>query len=87
LEERKPFYALKADRNVSLLRTNYYKNSFSYSGAILWNRLPCDIRETESLRQFKRLLKGVVSGTAFVESSFFFIILLVFLLLVISGFS
>ena len=29
--------------NVSLLQTNYYKNSFSYSGATLWNRLPRDI--------------------------------------------
>ena len=26
--------------NVPLPRTNYYKNSFSYSGAILWNSLP-----------------------------------------------
>ena len=43
--------------NVPLLRTNYYKNSFSYSGAILSNSLPCNFREAESLRQFKRLLK------------------------------
>ena len=36
-----------------------YKNSFSYStsGAILWNSLPCDFREAESLRRFKRQLK------------------------------
>ena len=26
--------------NVPLPRTNYYKNSFSYSGATLWNSLP-----------------------------------------------
>ena len=44
--------------NVPLLRTNYYKNSFSYSGAILWNSLSCDLRKPESLKQFKRLLKG-----------------------------
>ena len=56
--------------NVPLPRTNYYKNSFSYSGAILWNSLPCNLRETESLGQFKRLLKEL-QGTAFVESSFF----------------
>ena len=33
-------------------RTNYYKkNCFSHSGAILWNkRLPCDVREAESMR-------------------------------------
>ncbi|RMX49139.1 hypothetical protein pdam_00003948 [Pocillopora damicornis] len=37
-------------------RTNYLKNSFSYSGATLWNSLPCSIRESSSLNQFKRLL-------------------------------
>ena len=46
--------------NVPLPRTNYYKNSFTYSGAILWNSLPCNLREAESLGQFKRLLKGVL---------------------------
>ena len=45
--------------NVPLPRTNYYKNSFSYSGAILWNSLPCNLREAESLGQFKRLLKDL----------------------------
>ena len=30
--------------NVPLPRTNYYRNSFSYNGATLWNSLPCDIR-------------------------------------------
>ena len=28
--------------NVPLPRTHNYKNSSSYSGAILWNSLPCD---------------------------------------------
>ena len=45
--------------NVPLPHTNYYKNSFSYSGAILWNSLPCNLREAESLGQFKRLLKDL----------------------------
>ena len=56
--------------NVPLPRTNCYKNSFSYSGATLWNRLLHDIRQVESLGLFKRLIKEVRSGTAFVESSF-----------------
>ena len=43
--------------NVPLPRTNYYKNSFSCSGVILWNSLPCNLREAESLGQFNRLLK------------------------------
>ena len=32
-------------------RTNYLKNSFCYSGATLWNSLPCSIRESSSLNQ------------------------------------
>ena len=35
--------------------TNFMENSFSYSGAVLWNSLPCDMREAKSLSQFKRL--------------------------------
>ena len=37
-------------------RTNYTKNSFSYSGTTLWNSLSCNIRESGSLNQFKHLL-------------------------------
>ena len=36
-------YNLRDSENklaVPLPRTNYYKNSFSYSGAVLWNSLP-----------------------------------------------
>ena len=29
--------------------TNYYKNSFSYSGAILWNSLPCNLGKQSPL--------------------------------------
>ena len=54
--------------NVPLLCTSYYE--ISYSGAILWNSLSCDVREADSLRQFKRLLKRHVQGMVFVENSF-----------------
>ena len=30
------------------LQTNFMKNSFSCSRAVLWNRLPCDMREAKS---------------------------------------
>ena len=53
-ERREIAYNLKDSENklnVSL-HTSYCKNSFSYSGA----SLPRDLREAESLRQFKRLL-------------------------------
>ena len=58
-ERRETAYNQRDSENkllVPLPRTNYYKNSFSYSGAILWNSLPCDLWEAESLRQFNRLL-------------------------------
>ena len=59
-ETRETAYNLRDSENklcIPLPRTNYYKNSFSYSGATLWNALPCDVRQAESLKKFKRLLK------------------------------
>ena len=35
-------------------RTDYLKRSFSYSGALLWNNLPEEIRKSNSLSFFKR---------------------------------
>ena len=52
-------YSLRDSVNklfVPFPRTNFMKNSFSYSGAVLWNSLPCHVREAESLSQFKRLV-------------------------------
>ena len=72
-ERRETAYNLRDSENklnVPLPRTNYYKNSFSYSGATLWNSLPRDIRQAESLELFKSLIKEGRCGTAFVESSF-----------------
>ena len=51
-ERREIAYNLRDSENklnVPLLRINYYENSFSYSGAIPWNK-------AESLGQFKRQL-------------------------------
>ena len=36
------------------------KKSFSYSGAVLWNSLPLELKKAESLNQFKRLIKEVI---------------------------
>ena len=52
-------YALRDSANklvVPFPRTNYMKNSLSYSGATLWNSLHRNIRESSSIDQFKRLL-------------------------------
>ena len=39
------------------LRTDYLKKSFSYSGAQLWNSLPIELRQANSLNEFKTKLK------------------------------
>lgn len=38
-------------------RNNYRKRSLSYSGAVLQNSLPLDIRQSLSLHEFKSKLK------------------------------
>ena len=43
---------------LMLWRQNCY--SFSYNGATLWNSLPCDIRNTESLGVFKRKINDIL---------------------------
>lgn len=39
-----------------ILRINHFKNSLNYSGATLWNSLPCKARYAESLGSFKRAI-------------------------------
>ena len=47
--------------NVPQPRTNYYKKQLQlFSGAVLWNSLPLELRKAESLNQFKRLIKEVI---------------------------
>ena len=42
---------------VPLPRTKYNKNSFSYSGAVLWNSLPSNVGQAVSLTSFRKLLR------------------------------
>ena len=59
-------YNLRDSENklaIPLPRTNYYKNSLGYSGAVLWNSLPPAARQATSLNNFRRLL--INSDTAF----------------------
>ena len=37
---------------IPLPGTNHYKNSFGYSGAVLWNSLPSAARQATSLTNF-----------------------------------
>jgi hypothetical protein len=55
-KEQKHHYEIRNSKNKLVLpkpRTNYMKKSFGYSGALLWNNLPSNIRETERLSKFK----------------------------------
>jgi len=38
------------------------KNSFSYSGATLWNSLPCNLRMIKSFNQFKSKVRHGIHG-------------------------
>ena len=38
---------------IPLPRTNFMKNRFSYSGAFLWNSLPVELWQTNSLGTFR----------------------------------
>jgi len=56
-------------------RTNYVRKSFSYSGAVLWNSLPTDIRVSKTLGESKTKLSNFsfewIYDTAFLKSSAF----------------
>ena len=39
--------------------TNYLKRSFSYSGAMLWNNLPKNLKNAASVEHFRRNIKKV----------------------------
>ena len=43
--------------NLPKPRTNYLKRSFCYSGALLWNSLPQEIRKLQTQAKFKKALK------------------------------
>ena len=66
---QKNSYDLRDSENkpaVPLPRANYYRNSFCYSRAVLWNNLPTDERQAKSLSGFLKLLTSS-SNTAFIE--------------------
>ena len=43
---------------LPLPRTNFLKNSFIYSGAVLWNSLPTNLRQAQMLASFKSGCRG-----------------------------
>ena len=50
-----------ADVNFSVLNQilNISKKSFGYSGAVLWNNLPTQAKQTKSLSRFKNLINNI----------------------------
>ena len=44
---------------VPQLRTEFYKRSLSYSGSVLWNGLPLEVRQLTSPSIFKGKLRDV----------------------------
>ena len=47
----------KHDFQPPKLKTNYLKKAFSYRGAVAWNNLPSEIKNSESINTFKAKLK------------------------------
>ena len=63
-QSRSTAYNLRNSENTLFVpkpRTNYGKRSFSYSGAVLWNELPQNMRAIGSLNQFKREIDNLFS--------------------------
>ena len=63
-------YALRSNgRKLNLPKphTNFRKKSFSYRGAVAWNRLPCEITQHEyvSLNHLKKLLSFIKNNKLF----------------------
>ena len=49
--------------NLPKPRTDYLKRSFGYSGALLWNSLPGNIRAIRSIREFKKKINHVLKAS------------------------
>ena len=47
--------------------TEYYKHALCYSGSVLWNELPVEIRQRRSVHSFKIMLKQYLHTLAFSE--------------------
>ena len=55
-----PYNLRNADINLTFPKPNSecLKKSFGYSGAIVWNSLPKNIRNSQTLTEFKQKLKS-----------------------------
>ena len=44
---------------VPLPRTNFLKNSFGYNDAVMWNSLPTNLRQAQTIASFKSGCRGL----------------------------
>ncbi len=44
------------------MRTNYLKKSFLYDGSSLWNSIPTEIKESESLSSFRTKIAAYIDS-------------------------
>ena len=61
-------YNLRTPRwNLALpaVKTNYYRNSFAYTGAKVWNALPDNLKGEKSTAAFKNKLESSISLSIF----------------------
>jgi len=52
---------------VPLPRINFLKNSFGYSGVVLWNSLPANLRQAQTVASFKSGCRGFISDSDEIE--------------------
>ena len=55
--QRNISYNLRDNENklvIPLPRTNFLKNSFRYYGAVIWNSLPLELQQPETINSFRR---------------------------------
>ena len=55
-------YNLRISRRnpaLTTVKTDYYRNSFAYTGAKIWNALPDEMKYEKSMRTFKRKLESL----------------------------
>ena len=49
--------------NLPKSRTDYLKRTFGYSGALLWNSLPENIKAIRSIGQFKKKINHALKAS------------------------
>ena len=60
------YYNIRRSENILYVpkpRTDYLKRSLGYSGAVLWNGLPSELRKPLALKRCKKGINDLYSST------------------------